>query len=298
MLRGRIVSANGVKTEDMKVRPDTRWVLQSDRGITFTGETPQGSRIVEGQWWGRDDNGPPQVSFEKKIAEGLGLKLGDEIVVNVLGRNITARITNLRALDWQSLDINFIMVFSPGTFTGAPYADVATLAYPDGGTGAEEGALLKALPAAFPTVTAVSVKDALDAFASLVGNLVLAVRGASMITLITAALVLGGALAAGHRHRVYDAVVLKTLGATRRQLVAAYALEYLMLGLATTIFGVAAGALAGFGVVTRLMTLPFTLILGPAINAALGALAVTLAFGLWGTFRALSRKPAEVLRSL
>jgi putative ABC transport system permease protein len=298
MLRGRIVSANGVKTEDMKPRSDTSWVLQSDRGITFTDEIPVGSRVVDGAWWARDYEGQPLVSFEKKIAEGLGLRVGDDIVVNVLGRNITARIANLRTLDWQSLGINFIMVFSPNSFRGAPNTDIATVTYPDGGTGAEETALLKALPEAFPTVTVVRVKEALDALGGLVASLVLAVRGASTITLVAAVLVLGGALAAGHRYRVYDAVVLKTLGATRGQLIAAYALEYLMLGLATAAFGVGAGSIAGWGVVTRLMTLPFTWLVTPAVTAVGGALVVTLTFGLWGTFSALSRKPAQVLRNL
>jgi putative ABC transport system permease protein len=298
MLRGRIVGANGIKAEDMKPRPDTSWVLQSDRGITYAEEIPAGSRVVAGDWWGAGYAGPPAVSFEKRIADGLGLKLGDEIVVNVLGRNITARIANLRTLDWQSLGINFIMVFSPNTFRGAPTADIATVTYPGGASSEEEIGLLKALPGEFPTVTAVRVKDALDALGALVANLVLAVRGASVVTLLAAVLVLGGALAAGQRHRVYDAVVLKTLGATRAQLISAYALEYLMLGIATAVFGVAAGSTAGWGVVTKVMTLPFTWFPAPAATAAIAALAITLVFGLWGTFSALSRKPAQVLRSL
>ena len=141
--------------------------------------------------------------------------------VNVLGRNITARIANLRTLDWQSLGINFVMVFSPNTFREAPHTHIATLTFPGGGTATEEMALLKAAADAFPAVTAVRVRDAIDAFGSIVTNLVLAIRGASALTLLVAVLVLGGALAAGHRHRVYDAVVLRTVGATRRQLVLA-----------------------------------------------------------------------------
>ena len=151
---------------------------------------------------------------------------------------------------------------------------------------------------AFPAVTAVRGKDARDAVGNLVITKVLAVRGASAVTLIAAVLVLGGALAAGHRHRVYDAVILKTLGATRRQLITAYALEYLLLGLATVLFAVAAGSLAGWRVVTDIMTLRFTWQGGPAVAAALIALAVTLLFGLVGTFAALGRKPAAVLRNL
>ena len=141
---------------------------------------------------------------------------------------MTARIANLRAVDWQSLGINFVLVFSPGTFAGAPHTDIATLTFADGGTTAEETALIKALADAFPAVSALRVKDALDAVDHLVGNLVLALRGASLVTLIAAALVLGGALAAGQRFRIYDAVVLKTLGATRIRLLAAYAFEYLL----------------------------------------------------------------------
>jgi len=298
MLRGRIVSAAGVKAEDIKAPPNIQWVLQSDRGITFGDEVPAGSRVVEGAWWGADYAGPPLVSLEKKIADGLGLKVGDEIIVNVLGRELSARVANLRALDWQSLGINFVLVFSPGTFRGAPVTHIATLTFPDGGTVAEETSLLKTLEGAFPAITAVRVKDALDAIGQLVMNLVLAIRGASAVTLVAAALVLSGALAAGHRHRVYDAVILKTLGATRRQLIAAYALEYLLIGLATAAVGVAAGSIAAWRVIVDVMTLPFAWQGAPAATAALAALAVTLVFGLIGTFTALNRKPAPVLRNL
>jgi putative ABC transport system permease protein len=298
MLRGRIIGARGMPAEDLRPKPEAAWVLQSDRGITYTSEVPAGSRLVAGDWWAPDYSGPPLVSFEKQIADGLGLKIGDEITVNVLGRNFSARIANLRSVDWNSLGINFVLVFSPGAFRGAPHTEIATVTYPGGGTVAEETALLKAVTDTLPGVTAVRVKDALDAVAGVVMNLVLAVRAASSITLIAAVMVLGGALAAGHRHRVYDAVILKTLGATRRQLMAAYAIEYLLLGAATVVFGVAAGSVAGWRIVVDLMTLPFYWHSGPAIGAAVIAVLITLAFGLMGTWPALGRKPAAVLRNL
>ena len=135
MLRGRIVAARGVKAEDLKPSQDSEWVLQSDRGLTYTGEIPKGSKIVEGEWWAPDYSGPPLVSMEKKIADGLKLKIGDEIVVNVLGRDIPAKIANLRNIDWQGLGINFVLVFSPNAFKGAPHTHVATLTetHPDAG---------------------------------------------------------------------------------------------------------------------------------------------------------------------
>jgi len=298
MLRGRIVAARGVKAEELRPAADAAWVLQSDRGITYADEVPLGSRVVEGEWWRPQYQGPPLVSMEKRIADGLGLRIGDEIVVNVLGRNVSARIANVRALDWQSLGINFVLVYSPATFRGAPHTDLATLTYPQGSTVAEEVALLKAVAQAFPAVTTVRVKDALETLDGIVAKLVLAIRGASLITIVAAILVLGGALAAGHRHRVYDAVILKTLGATRGRLVAAYAVEYVLLGLATGVFGVAAGSVAAALIVNKVMNFTFMWLPGPALLAALAALAVTLAFGLAGTFTALGQKPAPVLRNL
>ena len=298
MLRGRIVAANGVKADDLKPAAGSRWVLQGDRGITYASAVPAGSRIVSGEWWNAGYSGEPLVSLENRTAHDLNLKIGDTITVNVLGRTVTARIANLRAVDWENLGINFVLVFSPGTFGGAPHSDIATLTFADGGTTAEETTVIKALADAFPTVTAVRVKDALDAIGAIVNNLALALRGASSITLVAAALVLGGALAAGQRFRVYDAVILKTFGATRPRLTAAYAIEYLLIGLATVVFGVAAGSLAAALVVTRIMEFPFVWVGGEATGAAAAALFVTVVVGLAGTFSALGRKPAEVLRNL
>ncbi|HEV7602472.1 MAG TPA: FtsX-like permease family protein [Bradyrhizobium sp.] len=297
MLRGRIVAARGLRAEDLKPSSDAEWVLQSDRGLTYTSEIPKGSKVVEGKWWGPDYDGPPLVSFEKKLADGLGLKIGDEVVVNVLGRDISATIGNMRSVDWQSLGINFVLVFSPNAFKGAPHTHIATLTetHPDP---AGDAKIIKSVADAFPMVTSVRVREALETIGAVVTNLVLAIRGASAVTLISAILVLGGALAAGHRHRVYDAVILKTLGATRARLLGAYALEYLMIGFATAIFGVFAGSVAAWLIVTRLMTLSFIWQAGSAAAVVAAALVVTVGLGLAGTLVALNQKPATVLRNL
>jgi putative ABC transport system permease protein len=253
---------------------------------------------VAGEWWPADYSGPPLLSMEKRIADGLGLKVGDTLTVNVLGRNISARIANLRIVDWQTLGINFVLVYSPNTFRGAPHTHIATLTFPRDTSAQRDAVILRDVAAAFPAVTTVRVKDALEAVGSVVNNLVLGIRGASMITLIAAALVLAGALAASHQNRVYDAIILKTLGATRGRLIAAYGLEYALLGVVTGIFGVVAGSLAAWLVVTRVMNLAFVWLPIPALTAALVALAVTVVFGLAGTFTALGQKPATVLRNL
>jgi putative ABC transport system permease protein len=216
--------------------------------------------------------------------------------VNVLGRTLTARIANLRKIDWRRLGINFVMVFSPNTFAGAPHTELMTITMPRG-VPALEPRLLRDVARAFPSVTSVRVKDALEAFNDIVGQLLFAIRIASSVALLASVLVLAGALAAGHRARVYDAVILKTLGATRPKLVLAYAVEYGALGIATAMFGLLAGSAAAYFVITRVMRLGFTPDLITAALWAAAAVAVAVGLGLAGTWRILGQKPARHLRS-
>jgi putative ABC transport system permease protein len=238
------------------------------------------------------------VSFDRRIAEGLGVKIGDEITVNVLGRNISATIANLREVEWRSMGINFVMVFSPNAFAGAPHTHLATVTFPNGSDAALDARILRSSAQAYPMVTSVRVKDALEAVNDVVSQLVMAIRGASSIALIASLLVLAGALAAGQRARLYDAVVLKTLGATRARLLSAYALEYGVLGIATAVFGLLAGTLAAYFIITRVMNLSFTLDLSGALLASALAVLVSVGLGLMGTWRILSQKPAQYLRNL
>jgi putative ABC transport system permease protein len=298
MMRGRLVAIKGVPVGQIKAADDIAWVLDGDRGITYAQRLPEGSKIVAGDWWAPEHRGGNLVSFDERIGRGLGLSLGDEITVNVLGRNITARIANFRRVEWRNIGINFVMVFSPNTFAGAPHTHLATATLPDGADAAREAAILRETAKVFPSVTSVRVKDALEAVNGVVSQLVLAIRGASTIALAASVLVLAGALAAGHRARLYDAVVLKTLGATRGRLLTAYALEYGALGLATAAFGLVAGSLAGWLIVSTLMQMDFTLALSGAFLAAALAVVVTISLGLLGTWRILSQKPAPYLRNL
>ena len=298
MLRGRFVAVKGVPVAEIRPGEGASWALRGDRGITYSQTVPENSRVVAGDWWPADHEGEPLVSLEREIAEGLDVTLGDEITVNVLGRNITARVANLRELEWESLSINFVMVFSPNTFAGAPHAHLATLKLSDTADRAQERGVLSSVTRAFPGVTSVSVRDAIDSINAVISELAFAVRIAASLALFVSMLVLGGALAAGHRQRRQDAVILKTLGATRRRLLSAFSLEYGLLGLATALFAVAAGTGAAWYVVTRVMELEFTVQPGVALTAVVTALAVTLGLGLAGTWRILSVKPAALLKNL
>lgn len=298
MMRGRITKVRGLPAAAVAASERVAWALHGDRGITFSETLPAGSTLAKGEWWAKDYSGPPLVSLEQDVADGLGLKIGDTIGVNVLGREVTARIANLRKVDWRKFGINFVLVYSPNTFRGAPYSDLATVTYPKGGGDARELGLLREVAQAYPSVTSVRVKDALDAVAGVVAQLATAIRGAASIALVASVLVLAGALAAGQEARLYDAVVLKTLGATRTRLLGAFLLEYGLIGLATAVFGLLAGIGAAYGVVVEVMSLDFVWQWPQALAAAFGALVLTVGLGLVGTWRVLGRKPAPYLRTL
>jgi putative ABC transport system permease protein len=298
MMRGRFVKIGQTRAEDVKAKENVAWVLEGDRGVTYAETPPDGSVITSGQWWSQDYSGPPLVSMEEEIADGLGLKIGDAVTVNVLGRNIVATIANLRKVNWRSFAINFVLVYSPNTFKGAPHTFLVTAAFPkDIGTAAEVN-LVRETAHDFPSIAALRVRDALQAVETLVAKLAVAIRSASGVALSTSVLVLAGALAANRRTRIYDSVVLKILGATRVRLLIAFLIEYALLGVTTAAFGLAAGAGAAYVIVTRVMQLDFAFSWPTALGAALAALLLTVALGLLGAARILGQKPASFLREL
>ena len=244
MLRGRLVRLNDVPVEEIKAPPEAQWVLNGDRGLSYSEEVPRGSRVVAGEWWPKDYDGEPLVSFEAELAGKLGLKIGDKVTVNVLGRNVTATIANLREVKWESLAINFVMLFSPNTLAGAPHNLLVDHRAAGGHAARRRGAAMRELGKAYPSITAIRVKDVLETFNAVFAKVMMAVRVAGSVTLLAGALVLAGALATAQRRRILEAVILKTLGATRRRILLSHFLEYLLLASVTALFAVALGALA------------------------------------------------------
>jgi putative ABC transport system permease protein len=298
MMRGRIVRIGDTPAAAVKAKESAAWALEGDRGVTFSATPPDGSKIIAGDWWGADYAGPPLVSLEAGVADGLGIKIGDSVTLNVLGRDVTARVANLRRVNWRSFAINFVFVFSPNTFTGAPYTGLFTAALPAAAGEAQENALMKATARDFPAVSAIPVREALATIEALTAKLALAIRSASGVALTSAVLVLASALAASRRARIADVVVLKILGATRPRLIAAFLAEYVVLGAFAAVFGALAGALAAYVIVVEVMGFDFTFAPGPAFAAVGAGLALTVALGMIGAWRILGQKPAAFLREL
>lgn len=296
MLRGRIIRLRGKRPSELKSAPGHEWVLHGDRGLSYSDALPEGSKLVEGAWWARDYDGPPLVSFEAEIAKGLGLKIGDAITVNILGRNVTARIANLRKVDWDSLAINFVMVFSPNTLLGAPHNVLATLTLPDETREAREGPMIQELSEVLPNVTALRVRDAINAFREVAEKVMAAIQASGGITLLAGAIVLAGGLSTAQRRRIRDAVIFKTLGATRARILSAHFIEYGVLALVTGIFAAVLGTLGAWLVVTLAMDASFSFSLSAILTAIALATGLVLAFGAFATWRVLGAKAAAHLR--
>ena len=292
-VRGRVVRLAGKPVAEVSIAPQVQWIARGDRALTAAAAAPEGSRIVAGEWWAADYDGPPLVSFDAEGARGMGLEIGDTVTLNVLGREITATIANLREIDWSTFALNFVFVLSPGALQGAPYTHIASVE----ATPAAENRLVQAVTDDLANVTAIRVRDALDQVNAILAQVRTAVRTTALLTVISGTLVLAGAVAAGHRRRVYESVILKVLGATRRQITRAYLAEFALLGIATAFVACVVGSLAGWVVVTQLMRIDWFLLAGPMATTALLCTALTLGSGLIGTWWALGRKAAPLLRN-
>ena len=292
-LRGRIVKLGGRPVSEVAVPPEARWAVEGDRGVTYAATPPEGSRIVAGRWWPPDYRGPQLVSFDAGLAHAFGLGVGDTITVNVLGRDIQATIASLRHIEWSTLSINFVLVFSPGLVDKAPHTFLATVK----ATPPAEEAIFDRITERFPNVTVVRIRDAIATAAEVLANIGLASRVIGFLSILAGVLVLAGAMLATQQRRVHEAVVMKVLGATRARIAGIFAWEFAALGLATALAALGVGTLAAWLVVHRLMGLDWTF--QPAVAGAIaaGATILTLGFGLAGTIAALRQRPLALLRN-
>ena len=294
MLRARITAIKGVPVAEARLAPGARWIPDGDRSLTFLRDAPENMTVFEGpEWWPADYEGPELMSLDEDMAEDMALAIGDTLTVNVLGRDIEARIFNLRDVEFRSGGMNFSMILSPGVIVSAPHTFIATVRVAE----EDEDAVFGAVTARFPNITVVRVKEALAQVGVMLEALANGMAAASLVTVLAGILVLAGAIAAGHRARMYEAVVLKVLGATRGRLAAIYAVEYGLLGLLAGIASFGAGIVAAWWIAEIVLEIPLAFEARAAVITILGGAAGTLVLGLIGGFAALSVKPAERLRN-
>lgn len=290
MLRGVLTKINGERARDVA---GEHWVLRGDRGITYAAEMPKDTNLTAGEWWDAEYAGPPLVSFAQEEAEEMGLKIGDELTINILGRDITATISSLRAVDFSTAGIGFIMMLNPAALSGAPHSFISTVyATPE-----SEAKILRDLSVAFPNITAIRVGDAIDRVSKVLEGLAAAVSYGAAATLLTGFLVLIGASAAGEQARTIEAAILKTLGATRGHILRSFALRSALLGSGAGIVALGAGILGGWAVSTFIMETDYEIIWSNALAIILGGIFATLLAGLAFAWRPLLVRPAQILRA-
>ena len=290
MLRGVIIRIYGRPAREVA---GEHWVLNGDRGVSYAAEPPPGTEVVEGAWWPADHAGPPLVSFAAEEGRELGLKLGDALTINVLGRDITATIASFRTVRFESMGIGFVMIVDPAALAGAPHTHIATIE----ATPEAEAPLVRAIAEASPNITAIAVRDGIARVATTLEGVATAARWAALATLSTGLLVLAGAAAAGERRRLHEAAVLKTLGASRARILASFALRAALTGAAAGLVAVAAGSLAGWAATVFVLDADFRLAPLNALAIVAGGALASLLAGLGFALRPLGTRPARVLRA-
>lgn len=290
MLRGIITRING--TEARKVAGD-HWVLRGDRGITYAAEPPPNTTITAGHWWPADYSGPPQISFSASEAEDLGLKLGDMLTVNILGRDIEARITSFRRVDFSTAGIGFVMTMNPAALAGAPHSHIATVYI---GPGFDHTTFLRQIGTRWPNITAIRVSDVIARVTEALTTIARGVALAAGMTLLTGAIVLVGTAATGDADRRREAAILRSLGASRGQIRASFALRAALTGAAAGAVASLFGALAGWAVMRFVLDAAYRFEPLPALATVAGGTFAVLIAGLVFAEPALGAPPARVLR--
>jgi putative ABC transport system permease protein len=290
MLRGLITRING---QPARMAAGGHWVVESDRGITYAAEPPPNTTITAGQWWPPNYTGEPQISFSAEEAAEIGLELGDSLTINVLGRDITGRITSFREVDFSNAGMGFVLSMNPAAIAGAPHSHIATVYAED----EAEAAILRDLDDAFPNITAIRVREAIDNVVRVLNGIAAATTYGAGATLLTGFVVLIGAAAAGERARVYEAAVLKTIGAERSRILRSFALRSALLGAAAGLVAIVAGITAGWAVMAYVMETDFAIDWTSALTIVAGGVAVTMLAGLAFAWRPLASRPAQVLRA-
>lgn len=298
-LRGAILAYGPedamTRVADLKEIPENAWPLRGERGLTYSATLPEGNSLTAGQWWPKNYTGEPLVSVDEELAKAIDLKLGDKITIGVLGVERSARIASFRRIDWDSMGFNYVLVFSPNTLADAPHNLAATIDLP---AGADRTKLLPTLLKAFPASSVIEVGGVLKQARELLNQVSTAILAAASVAVLAGIAVLLGAIAAARASRLYDNVILRVLGASRKQLLLLQLAEYGLLALLLTGVALALGSAIGWLVIVQLFD--FTWLPNwPQVLAVLCAgLGMTVAFALAGSLPLLRAKPAQALREL
>ena len=298
-LRGSVLAygskGNMTRVADLEEIPEGAWVLRGERGLTYSDSLPPGNSLVEGEWWDEGYDGEPLVSVEADFARAIDLKPGDYLTIGVLGIERNVRVANLRVIDWESMGFNYALVFSSNAISDAPHNLAATIELSDKSV---SGELLRQMVARFPSSSMIEIGQVLVEARTILEQVGAATLAAASVAVLAGLAVLMGAIAAARASRTYDTVVLRVLGASRRQVLGMQLAEYGLLALLLAVVALALGSTLAWFVITELFGFDWL----PNWRQVLGVLGIglvlVLGFALGGSLPLLKAKPAQALREL
>jgi putative ABC transport system permease protein len=298
LVRSRLSAINDepIRAEAYEKR-EHGWYFTREYVLTFQKDLPQGNAVVKGEWWKPDaapagNSGEAAVSVEEEAARHLGLGLGSSVAFDIQGVTVRGTVSSLRKVDWGNLSTNFYFIFEPGALDSAPMTYVATARV----SLRDEISLQRAVVSAFPNISAINIRDILDSVARVVDRIGLVIRFMAALAIIAGVIVLAGSLAAGRYQRIYDAMILKSVGARRRTLAGMFLAEYTVLGVAAGSVGSALATALSWGVMHWILDVTWLFQPSAVVVGVLATVILTVSVGVLSTFRILGMKPLPVLR--
>ena len=294
VVRSRLAAIDGEPLPaDVRTRREDPWFLTREYVLTWAATPPGRNSVIAGRWWTPEEAArEPLISVEEELAKQLAVGIGGTLTFDVQGVPVTARVVNLRRVDWQSFGSNFFVIFSPGALDGAPSTFIATARVPED----REDRVQSAVVAAFPNITAIPVREVLTRVTSVLDQIALAMRMVAGFSIVSGLVVMAGALAITRYQRLYQSVILKALGATRGLVARAFAVEYLLLGAGAGLCGTALAAALAWSVLRFALDVRWAWAPGTLVLGVTAAIALAVAVGFLGTIRLLGQKPLGVLR--
>lgn len=293
VVMARLAAIDGVRVEDLVQRREgaRRWGLTREQRLTYLKELPKDNQIVDGKLW--SDPTHAEVSVEKEFADDIGVKVGTTLTFNVQGVPLDLTVTSLRTVNWQTFGINFFLVVEPGVLESAPQQRLAVARLPKG----NEQRAQDAIAASYPNVTLLRIREILEKVLKVLQRISLGIRFLGGFTVVAGVAILAGAISAGSARRGREVALLKTLGMTRRGVAATFAVEYALIGLVAGLIGAFGGTVLAYGVVTRGFEIPWQFDPASLAVALSGTVVLAVVAGLAASYRALTRRPIEVLRA-
>ncbi|MHB8453393.1 MAG: ABC transporter permease [Acidiferrobacterales bacterium] len=292
MVRGRLLAIDGRPADAAKYKDErARRLVEREFNLSWAAQPQRDNRIVAGKWWTRSQYGTPLVSVEKGLADTLGIRLGDTLSYRIADRDITVRVANLRTVEWDSFRVNFFVVAPPGVLDGYPATYITSFHLAP----AQHG-LLGRLVRRFPNLTVIDVQAIMSKVRSIMQRVNLSIEYVFLFTLFAGFTVLYAAIQTTQDERLYEVALLRTLGASRRQLLQGLAAEFIALGVLAGILAALAATISGYAMAREIFHLDFSFDPWLWLTGLIAGGAGVGVFGLWGTRFVLRRPPLQTLR--